>query len=190
MKKLSKNFYQKPAAEIVKEFLGKYLVYNSPKGKISGQIIDVEAYPAFSDKVSHGNKRTARTEVMYGSGGCAYVYLIYGIHHQFAVVVNEKDIPEVIFIRAVIPSEGVALMKENFGKEIKNEKELTKSPGSLCKSFGIDMSLYGEDLTGDKIFIEDRGEIIAQENIVSDKRVGINHKLEGSDKKLRFFLRF
>lgn len=190
MKKLSKRFYQRPATEVVKEFLGKYLVYNSPRGKVSGQIIDVEAYPAFSDKVSHGNKRTARTEVMYQDGGLAYVYLIYGIHRQFAVVVNRKDVPEVVFIRAVIPSEGVKLMRENFGQEVKDEKELTKSPGNLCKSFGIDMTLYGEDLTGDKIFIEDRGIVIAPENIVSDKRVGINHKLEGSKKKLRFFLKF
>lgn len=189
MKKLSRSFYQKPAVKIAKDFLGKYLVFNSPGGRISGQIIEVEAYPAFSDKVSHGNKRTARTEVMYREGGYAYVYIIYGIHHQFAIVVNKRDIPEVVFIRAVIPSEGVELMRANFGKEVKDVKEYTKSPGNLCKSFGINTDLYGEDVTGNKIFIEDRGISLVAENIFTGKRVGINHKLEGNDQKLRFFLK-
>ena len=135
MPKLPKSFYQRPALDIAKEFLGKFLVYNSPQGKLSGQIIDVEAYPAYSDNVSHGNKRTKRTEVMYKDGGYAYVYLIYGIYHQFAVVVNGKDLPEVVFIRAVTPTEGIEIMKGNYGRSIKKTTDLTKSPGNLCKSF-------------------------------------------------------
>ena len=189
MKKLPKSFYQQPAIHIAKDFLGKYLVFNSAKGKVSGKIIDVEAYPAFSDKVSHGNKRTTRTEVMYHEGGYAYVYIIYGTHHQFAVVVNKESIPEVVFIRAVTPDEGVKVMKENFGKKVKNVRELTKSPGNLCKSFGVNMSLYGEDLTGDQIFIEDRGMVVEPKDISYGKRVGVNNILEGSEQKLRFFLK-
>lgn len=186
MKKLDKLFYQKPAIKVAKEFLGKYLVFNSPKGKVSGKIIDVEAYPAFIDKVSHGNKRTKRTEVMYKEGGHAYVYLIYGKYYQFAVVVNKKDIPEVVFIRALIPDEGINIMKENFGREVKNDLELTKSPGNLCKSFGITLDLYGEGLTEDKIYLEDQGEKVSKENIIATVRVGIDSKHEGYDQPLRF----
>lgn len=189
MTKLTRSFYQKPAAEIAKEFLGKYLIYNSHKGLISGMITDVEAYPAFSDEVSHGNKRTKRTEIMYKEGGYAYVYVIYGIHHQFAVVVNKQNIPEVVFIRAATPKEGIKIMKENFSRPIRDINEMTKSPGNLCKSFGIDLSLYGEDLTKDKIFLEDRGVKINSEQILSDKRIGIDTKLNGSKYKLRFFLK-
>lgn len=173
---------------MVKDCLGKYLVYNSPKGKLSGMIVEVEAYPAFVDKVSHGNKRTKRTEVMYKNGGYAYIYLIYGLYHQFAVVVNKQDIPEVVFIRALLPEEGVEIMKENFGKEVKNIKDLTKSPGNLCKSFGITSDLYGEDLTGDRLFIEDRGVSINSSRITASKRVGISSKLAGSRAELRFLL--
>ena len=187
--KLPKSFYQKPAEKVAKEFLGKYLVYNSPKGKISGKIIEVEAYPAFSDKVSHGNKRTKRTEIMYKEGSHAYVYVIYGIHHQLAVVVNKKDIPEVVFIRAVIPEEGVDIMKKNFGRAIKNIKDLTKSPGNLCKSFGITLDLYGEDLTKNKLYLEDRREKTIKDKIIISSRVGISNKLEGHDKKLRLLLK-
>ncbi len=189
MPKLQKSFYQRSARDIAKEFLGKYLVFNSPKGKVSGKIIEVEAYPAFSDKVSHGNKRTRRTEVMYQDGGYAYVYLVYGIYHQLALVVNKKNIPEVVFIRAVIPEEGIEIMKGNFGKPVGRVNDLTKSPGNLCKSFGIDINLYGKNLTGNTIFIEDRGVVISPKEILSDKRIGISPKLDGSQRKLRFLYR-
>jgi len=147
MNKLQKGFYQNSAVNLAPEFLRKYLVFNSPKGKVSGKIIEVEAYPAYLDKVSHGNKRTKRTEIMYREGGFVYVYLIYGMFHQFAVVVNKKDVPEVVFIRAVIPEVGVDTMKQNFGRSVKSDLDLAKSPGNLCKAFGINMSLYGADLT-------------------------------------------
>lgn len=186
--KLPKSFYQQSTLDIVKQFLGKYLVYNSPKGKISGKIIDVEAYPAFTDDVSHSNKRTKRTEVCYQEGGYVYIYLIYGIHHQFAVVVNKKDTPDVVFIRGVIPDEGIETMRENFGRPAKQDEDLTKTPGNFCKSFGIDMNLYGDDLTGDTIWLEDRGEQINENQIKTDTRVGIQESIEGSKNKFRFYI--
>lgn len=187
--KLEKSFYQKPALEIVKNFLGKYIVYNSPKGKVSGMIIDVEAYPAKADNVSHGNKRTARTEVMYKEGGYAYIYLIYGMHHQFSAVVNGTGIPEVIFIRAVIPDQGIEIMKENFGREVKNLNDLTKSPGNFCKAFGLTKQIYGEDLCKDLIWLEDRGVIVEDDKILTDKRVGISSNLSGHDLKYRYYIK-
>ncbi len=160
------------------------------KGRMSGIISDVEAYPAFVDDVSHGNRRTPKTEVMYDEGGLVYIYFIYGIHYQFAVVVNKKDIPEVIFIRAVIPKEGIEIMKENFAGEAKNINNLTKSPGNLCKSFGFDKKLYGADLTGNIIFIEDIGIETSQLGIKSTHRIGINKQKKGRASKFRFLVNF
>lgn len=188
MAKLTHSFYQKSAIELAPLFLGKFLVHNTPKGVISGMITDVEAYPANTDEVSHGNKRTKRIEILYGTGGFSYVYLIYGIHHQFAVVVNKKDIPEVVFIRAVKPEKGIDLMFNNFGKEVKNIKQLTHSPGNLCKSFSINLDYYGEDLTKDRLYIEDRGIKIPKDSILSSKRQGINPKRKGADSKIRYFV--
>ena len=188
IKKLSKSFYQRSAVELAPRFLGKYLIHKTAKGIISGMITDVEAYPAFVDKVSHGNKKTKRTEVMYGSGGYGYVYKIYGIHHQFAVVVNRKDIPEVVFIRAVKPEEGINIMKKNFNKEV-GIATLTKSPGNLCKSFGITKDLYGIDLTGRILYVEDRGMHIGTKNIGMSSRIGIDRNLQGSEKRFRYFLK-
>lgn len=187
--KLQMSFFQVSAEDIAQDLLGKCLVHNTPDGRISGRIVDVEAYPAFSDSVSHGNKRTARTEVMYREGGYAYVYLVYGIHHQFAIVVNHKDIPDVIFIRAVVPEEGLDLMKRNFGRPVKRVFELTKSPGNLCKSFGINLTHYGIDLTGTTLFLEDRGVEVSAAEVITNARVGIKSSLEGSNRKLRFFVK-
>ncbi|MBU0534913.1 DNA-3-methyladenine glycosylase [Patescibacteria group bacterium] len=184
--KIEKSFYLKPALDVAKEFLGKKLVYNSEKGLVSGIISEVEAYPAFIDDVSHGNRRTPRTEIMYKEGGYAYVYLIYGLHYQLAVVVNKKDIPDVVFIRAVIPKDGIEIMRLNFDKGVKKVSDLTKSPGNLCKSFGITLSLYGEDLTGDKLYLENAGDL--HSSIKSAKRVGINSRLKGNKNPYRYLL--
>ncbi len=184
--KVERSFYLRPALSVAKEFLGKKLVYNSKKGLVSGIISEVEAYPAFVDEVSHGNRRTSRTEVMYGEGGYAYVYLIYGLYYQFAVVVNKKDVPDVVFIRAVIPQDGLEIMRENFGREVKSLSDLTKSPGNLCKSFGVTQNLYGEDLTKETLYLEDAGKL--DRPIKSSKRVGIGSSLEGNEKPYRYFL--
>ena len=187
--KLSRSFYQRPAEEVAKAILGNYLVHQMPQGRISARIIEVEAYPAFVDQASHGNKRTPRTEVMYREGGYAYVYLIYGIHHLFAVVVNRPEMPEVVFLRAAIPDEGIDLMRRNLGRPAVAARDLTKSPGNLCGSFGITVAHWGMDLTGDVLFLEDRGDRVREEEVISCGRVGINPAREGSQAKLRFLLR-
>ena len=99
--KLHKSFYLYPAVLSAKSFLGKYLIRSTPFGNLVSIITEVEAYPAFSDEVSHGNKHTKRTEIMYGEGGFVYVYLIYGIHYLFGAVVNKAGIPDMVLIRAV-----------------------------------------------------------------------------------------
>ncbi|MBU0570214.1 DNA-3-methyladenine glycosylase [Patescibacteria group bacterium] len=186
--KLKRKFYLQSANKCVKDFLGKKLIFNSPKGKVSGIIIDVESYPAFVDKVHHGNKRTPRTEVLYGEGGYAYVYLIYGAWHQFAIVVNKKDIPDVVFIRGVIPIERLDIIQKNWGSDNRKPTELTNSPGKLCKSFGITKELYGTNLTGNTLWIEDVGVKINNKSVKSSRRIGINPKYIGANRNLRYWI--
>jgi DNA-3-methyladenine glycosylase len=80
-RKVDRDFYERPASDCATDFLGKVLVRRTPSGRVAGVIRDVEAYPAFSDDVHHGNKKTPRTAVMWEAGGVAYVYLIYGMWH-------------------------------------------------------------------------------------------------------------
>jgi DNA-3-methyladenine glycosylase len=155
---------------------------------LSGVICDVEAYPAFVDGVHHGNKRTRRSEVMWREGGRAYVYLIYGMWNQFAAVVNTEGVPDVVFIRAVAPLEGVEVMARQWDKPVK-PAALTNSPGKLCKSMMISREQYGADLCGDELFLEDHGLAVAADRVRAGKRIGINSSREGHDAPLRFFVK-
>lgn len=111
--KLSKDLYLRSnVIQVSKELLGKFLITNIDGIKTGGMITEVEAYNGIIDKASHafGGRRTARTETMFASGGVAYVYLCYGIHHLFNVVTNEKNIPQAVLIRAIEPSIGIEEM--------------------------------------------------------------------------------
>jgi DNA-3-methyladenine glycosylase len=177
-----------PATEVATAFLGKVLVHQTPLGRVSGVVCDVEAYPAFADGVHHGNRRTPRSEVMWQTGGRAYVYLIYGMWHQFAAVVNAEGIPDVVFVRAVAPLEGLEVMAGRWDKPMAAEA-LANSPGKLCKSFQISRDHYGADLCGDELYLEDHGVRVAEQRIQSGKRVGINKSRAGFDRQLRFFVK-
>jgi DNA-3-methyladenine glycosylase len=186
-RKLGREFYLRPAADCVTDFLGKVLVRQTPGGRVAGLICDVEAYPAFADEVHHGNKKTPRTSVMWEDGGVAYVYLIYGRWHQLALVVNQADVPDVVFIRGVVPFEGVDIMTAQWDKP-RTVNRLADSPGKLCRSFQITKDLYGADLTGAELFLEDWYVEVDPTAIRTGHRIGINARRDGHDRPLRYHL--
>lgn len=161
----------------------KLLVHDSPEGLTSGRIVELEAYMGESDKGCHayGGRRTDRTEVLYGEGGHAYVYLIYGMYSCMNVIVNKKDIPHCIFIRALEPVDGIDLMKARRGTD--KLRNLCSGPGKLCIAMGITRELYGEDLCGDRLWIEDDG---YRPEIACGKRINIDYAEEAIDFEWRF----
>jgi DNA-3-methyladenine glycosylase len=185
--KLSREFYARSAVDSVKDFLGKVLVHRTAEGIVSGVVYDVEAYPAFVDGVHHGNKRTRRAEVMWGPPGYAYVYLIYGKWFQFAAVVAREGVPDVVFIRAVKPLEGLEVMERQWDRQM-SPLELCASPGKLCQSMLITKARYGADLCGPDLYFEDRGIDVAYDRVRIGKRVGISTNRAGHETKLRFYL--
>ena len=112
MRKLTADFYRKDAVTLARELLGKVICTVNDGVLTSGIISETEAYMGAVDRASHafGGRRTARTEIIYSQGGCAYVYLIYGMYYCMNVVANEKNVPEAVLIRAVIPENGVDVM--------------------------------------------------------------------------------
>lgn len=124
---------------------------------------------------------------MWAAGGVAYVYLIYGKWHQFAAVVNRADIPDVVFIRGVTPVEGVEIMAAQWD-EPRAADHLADSPGKLCQSFQITRELYGADLSGDELFLEDWGIGVDPAAIRTGHRVGISSRHAGHDAPLRYYL--
>lgn len=173
---------------IAKETLGKLLVVPDTNGRrVSGMIVEVEAYLGVSDKAAHsyGGRRTARNEVTYGPGGKVYVFFVYGMYHQLNFVVGPTGHPHVILIRALEPVEGIEVMRQRRGKM--KDKNLTSGPGKLCIALDIDRSLNGASLNGDKIWLENHM-TIRSDAIVAGKRIGIDYAAEDADRPFRFWL--
>ena len=109
--KLPREFYTRAnVLTVARELLGKLLVVPDEDGRrVSGMIVEVEAYRGPEDRASHayGGRRTKRTETMYRKGGIAYVYFVYGMYYQFNVVSNVTDVPHAILVRALAPVEGI-----------------------------------------------------------------------------------
>lgn len=191
MKKLPKIFYQhKNVLTVARSLLGKILLTRFDGAETSGRIVEVEAYNGEIDKASHayGGRRTNRTEIMYGDGGVAYVYLCYGIHHLFNVVTNEKETPHAILIRALEPLTGIDTMLKRTGKK-KIDYTLTKGPGNVSKALGIKTIHTGLSLNGNELMIADDGITFSKNEIISSPRIGVDYAGEDANLPYRFFIK-
>ena len=190
LKKLERDFYTRADTLLVaKELLGKLLVVPAADGtRVSGIIVETEAYHGPLDKASHayGHRRTGRTESMYGAGGTAYVYFIYGMYYQFNVVTHMEEEPSAVLIRALEPREGTDVMRAR--RPVKVETNLTSGPGKLCMALGIDRRLDRASLLGDSVWLEE-GEKIGPRRIARGPRVGIGYAEEYITKPWRFWIR-
>jgi len=188
--KLPRDFYTRPnVLHVARDLLGKLLVVPNRNGKrVSGRIVEVEAYRGPQDRAAHsyGGRRTRRTEPMYGVGGTAYVFFVYGMYYQFNVVTGAAETPHAVLIRAVEPVEGIELMRKR--RHGQPDHNLTNGPGKLCIALGIDRKLDAADLLGKDVWIEE-GEKISRSQIASGPRIGIDYAEEWIDKPWRFWLR-
>ncbi len=185
------SFYtRKDVVAIARDLIGKVLVTNFNNEYTAGMIVETEAYAGVIDKASHayGGRRTGRTEVMYGSGGIAYVYLCYGIHHLFNVVTHLQDTPHAVLVRALEPLDGIPYMLERRKKE-KLAPALTAGPGAMSAAMGINKLHTGYTLAGPDIYIEDRGFTVKDKDIVAGTRVGVGYAAEDAMLPYRFCLK-
>lgn len=191
IKKLPRDFYERTdVIRIAKDLIGKVLVTNIAGERTSGRIVETEAYEGVVDKASHayGGRRTDRTEVMYGRGGVAYVYLCYGIHHLFNVVTHGKDTPHAILIRGIEPLEGIDVMLERTGKQ-PGDKSLGRGPGNVSSALGIHTGQTGLSLMGREIYIVDDGFAYAPGDIEATPRIGVDYAGEDALLPYRFSVR-
>ena len=189
--RLDHSFYdRKDVTRIAKDLLGKILVTTFNGVVTSGRIVETEAYAGAGDKASHayGNRRTVRTEVMFGNPGTAYVYLCYGIHHLFNVVTNKKEIPHAILVRAIEPMEGIDDMLLRTGK-IKLDYTLTKGPGNVSRALGIFTRHTGLSLLSDELFIADDEFSLKESRIATTTRIGVDYAAEDSLLPYRFIVK-
>ncbi len=189
--KLTAAFYTRSdVVQIAKDLLGKFLVTNINGQITSGMIVETEAYCGRNDEACHANngRRTKRTEIMFQEGGKAYVYLCYGIHHLFNVTTNINGLADAVLVRGLEPIDGLDHMMKR--RNMKTPKSnLSAGPGSLSKALGITTTLYGQDLAGNVIWIENRGINLYPKDIEAGKRVGVDYAHEDALKPWRFVVK-
>lgn len=174
MKKLTRDFYARDTERVARDLLGMWMVRRIDGVARIGRIVEVEAYLGVTDLAAHSSKGvTARTQVMYGPPGYAYVYLIYGMHHCVNVVTEPAGNGTAVLIRALEP--------------VDNLNANTRGPGLLCKAMGIDLRLYGHDLCSDDFYIA-RPVPKPRIAVVERPRIGVDYAGEWASKPLRFYI--
>ena len=127
---LKRAFYERPTIEVARDLLGKVIVH----GATAGIIVETEAYPGGDDLASHSACGiTARTRVIFGPPGHAYVYFIYGMYQCLNLVCEAEGTPGCVLIRALQPISGIEIMQDRRPTARKLE-DLASGPGKLHNS--------------------------------------------------------
>ena len=174
---------------IARKLIGTALVTNIDQKFTKGMIVETEAYCGASDRACHAfpNKRTTRTETMFGPPGYAYIYLCYGMHHLFNIVTNKSGSADAVLIRAIEPLEGENIMLERRGSK-KVDKKLTGGPARLTVAQGINTRHNGTKLDGDLIWLEEY-KLFKSNEIASSARIGVDYAGEDAKLPWRFTLK-
>jgi DNA-3-methyladenine glycosylase len=193
LRPLPRSFYNRDARKVAKELLGKLVVRRYRGAVLAGRIVENEAYLGVNDPAAHAAAgRTARTEVLFGPPGHAYVYFIYGNHYCLNVSCEPVGEAGCVLIRALEPIGAIDRMTRlralKFVSPPARPAELrllTSGPGRLCQAMAITRARdNGKDVTlaGD-LFIADDG--FLPQKIASTPRIGIS---KAADEKLRYLI--
>ncbi len=174
---LPQSFYARPARIVARDLLGKRLVRILDGERIAGLIVETEAYcdadvPDLACHARANNGRpTARTAVMFGPPGHAYIYFTYGMHWMFNVVTGEEGQANAVLLRALEPVEGEWLMAQH---RQRSRPEWTNGPAKLTQALAISRALHGANLFAPDgvIGIED-GSPVAATAVRTGPRIGL-----------------
>ena len=186
---LTAGFFVRSPEIVARDLLGKVLVHRREGERLSGRIIEVEAYLGLDDPASHAFRGlTPANSVLFGPPGIAYVYFIYGMHYCVNVSCLPAGEPGGVLIRALTPLEGIRTMAQLRGlAEDAKPRQLTGGPGRLCEALGITRATHnGMDVTKPEssLHFEDHGD--QPGNIEITPRIGIS---KAKDHPLRFLVK-
>jgi DNA-3-methyladenine glycosylase len=176
---LGASFYDRPVLQVARDLVGCVLEYDG----CAGVIVETEAYHQ-SEPACHAYVgRTARTSVLFGGPGTAYVYRSYGIHALLNAVCEPADVGAAVLIRALEPIEGLERMHARRG--VAREVDLANGPGKLTQALGVDLDLNATNLMDGPILIHPRQEGRRDPQLVAGPRIGIT---KAADLPWRFCL--
>lgn len=170
-----------PAARLARWLIGKTLVREHRRGRMSGRIVETEAY-VVGDASGHAYiGKTARNASLFLERGHAYVYFIYGCWFSLNVSAGRAGVGTGVLLRALEPLEGVALMSRH--RPGVREQNLTRGPGNLATALDITRALDGHDLcAGGPLWLGDS--VRPRGRLGTSTRIGISRE---TDRLLRFF---
>jgi DNA-3-methyladenine glycosylase len=183
---LGAAFYDRDPAVVARELLGAELRVDDDLGRVSGRIVETEAYLGPHDPACHAVAgRTPRTWHLFGAPGTAYVYRIYGIHWCVNAVTLAEGIGSAVLVRALVPLEGIARMRAR-RPAAANDMELCNGPGKLCAALGIERTHDGMPLTGSSAITIVAGAPVDDAKVLVGPRIGIT---KAAELPLRFWMR-
>jgi DNA-3-methyladenine glycosylase len=169
---------------VARAVLGRLLVHDTPRGRVSGRIVEAEAYRGAGDPASHACRGpTPRNAAMFGPPGHAYVYFTYGMHHCLNLVTEPRGRASAVLVRALEPVDGVARMQRRRG--VGEETRLGRGPGNVARALGLTRVHDGLDLTRGPLWLSDLPPRRSGLRITRSGRVGIEVARE---RPWRFYL--
>jgi DNA-3-methyladenine glycosylase len=168
--RLGRDFFDRSVHEVARELVGCRLLFAG----CGGTIVETESYER-DDPACHAYVGlTARTEVLFGPPGKAYVYLSYGIHSLLNVVCEPEGDAAAVLIRALEPTAGLEEMRERRGT--RPDLQLCSGPGKLTEALGVGLELNGADVGRDPfLLLGPEGE---PPEVVAGPRIGITNAVE------------
>lgn len=183
---LTRAFFDRSPAKVAPCLLGKILVHKHEGIRLSGRIVETEAYLGLIDPASYAyTGKSAANAVLFGTPGLAHVYLVYGINYCLSISAHLKDAAGGVLIRALIPLEGIETMAKLRGDGTNlNARWLTGGPGRICKAFGIARSTHnGLDVTLQSSTLQIFDDGFECSSVAKTKRIGLT---KAADEMLRF----
>jgi DNA-3-methyladenine glycosylase len=172
--KLTRDFYARGTLVVARQLIGMHLVHRVAGERRVGRIVETEAYLGPKDLAAHSARgKTPRNAILFGPPGHAYVYFIYGFWNCLNVVTREAGVPQAVLLRALEPVEGI--------------DDKTWGPGLLCRAMGIDRTLNGADLLGQRLWIERPPPPRRRLRVVRATRIGVDYSGEWAQRLWRFF---
>ena len=181
LRPLPRRFFARPTLAVARALLGCLLVHETPAGLLVGRIVEAEAYRGADDPASHAFRKTARSAIMFGRPGIAYVYLSYGVHRCLNVVTEADGSPGAVLLRALEPLEGIAIMRRRL--PYIGAARLASGPGRLTVAMAVGLAHNWIDLTRPPLYIaagDRRGW-----RVITGPRIGVS---QAADRAWRFGL--
>ena len=176
--RIERAFFNRLTLDVARDLIGMRLVRIEGEHRLSGIIVEAEAYRGEEDLGCHAKAGfTPRTKIMYGPPGHAYVYFTYGKHWMLNFVTEAEGFPAAVLIRAIHIEEGQDIIAQRRNHQA--HYQWTNGPAKLCQALNIDGNLNGYDICQPDavLFVESKpdGSPILPLSVTTTARVGLNN---------------